>query len=183
MEEMRKQAESKALARVNGIYTHAELEAVISQVREDPMQEQAMRTAAAKQITSSEAQRVTEHRLQRFADLLEPNPRSMKRLVNAYGLHQATHFLERRSVSPEALARWTIIELRWPLLADFLAVRPQLVSDLAKGETPTSSTIPADLTELFGDEEVKRVVIGNGDEPIMALDEAAVRGLVGLARA
>ena len=46
----------------------------------------------------------------------------MKRLVNAYGLNQARAYLEDRKVSVEALARWTIIELRWPVLADYIAM-------------------------------------------------------------
>jgi hypothetical protein len=120
LDQTRKDAEAAALNTVKHVHTQEALEAKIDQVRHDPVQEQAMRAAAAKQITRGEAQCETEHRLQRFADLLEPNPRAMKRLVNAYGLHQATHFLEGRRVSPDALARWTILELRWPLLADML---------------------------------------------------------------
>ena len=142
-----------------------------------------MRAAAAKRITSTEAQRQTEHRLQRFADLLEPNPRAMKRLVNVYGLHQATHFLEGRSVSPEALALWTIIELRWPQLSDFLAAHPQFTADLANGKTPDNKSIPDDLKELFGDDEVKAVVKGDSMKDISALDEDAIRQIVGLVRA
>jgi hypothetical protein len=79
-----------------------------------------MRGATAKQITGATAERHTEHRLLAFAELLEPNPRSIKRIANAIGMQQAIQFLEGRNVSPEALARWTIIDLRWPALAEFL---------------------------------------------------------------
>jgi len=104
----------------------------------------------------------------------------MKRLVNAYGLHQATHFLESRSVSPEALAQWTIIELRWPLLADLLAAHPEFITALAEGKKPADKNIPDNLNELFGHDDVKRVVSGSGKELIVAMDEAAIREIVGL---
>jgi CheY-like chemotaxis protein len=183
LDETRKRAESEALEQVRHAHTQEALEAKIDQVRHDPVQEQAMRAAAAKQITSGEAEHETEHRLQRFADLLEPNPRAMKRLVNAYGLHQAAHFLEGRRVSPDALARWTIIELRWPLLADALAARPQSVVDMADGKAPADGTLPHDLAGLFRDEAVQAVLVGDRAGGAPALDERAIREIVGLAHA
>ena len=179
LEKTRKNAEREAAETVKNAYTQEELDDKISKVADDPVREQAMRAAAAKQITSTEAQRATEHRLQRFADLLEPNPRSMKRLVNAYGLHQATHFLEGRSVSPEALALWTIIALRWPLLSDLLAAHPQWVNDLANGKAPHNNKIPKTLKELFGNDEVRGVFAGDADGLSLSLDEEAVRQIVG----
>ena len=139
-----------------------------------------MRAAAAKQITSAEAERVTEHRLQRFADMLEANPRAMKRLLNAFSLHQATHLLEGRSVRFDALAQWTIIELRWPELADLLTSHPHFVDGLIKAEVPPNSDTLDDLKKLFGDDEVKRVVSENPEKEIKALDEAAICEIVGL---
>lgn len=183
LEKTRKQAESEAQEKVKDAHTQEELDAKIAEVRHDPVQEQAMRAAAAKQITSGEAQRQTEHRLQRFADLLEPNPRAMKRLVNAYGLHQATHFIEGRQVSPEALAQWTIIELRWPLLADVLAARPQSVVDVANGQAPVAGSFPHDIEGLFSDEAVRSVLVGDRAGGAAALDEPSIRQIIGLAHA
>jgi hypothetical protein len=183
LEETRKHAEAEALKTVGNVHTQEQLKAKIDQVRHDPVQEHAMRAAAAKQITSGEAQLETEHRLQRFATLLEPNPRAMKRLVNAYGLHQATHFLEGRRVSPDALARWTIIELRWPLLADVPAARPQSVVDVANGQAPADGSLPHGVAGLFGDEAVKAVLVGDRVRGAPALDEASIRQIIGLAHA
>jgi nucleoside phosphorylase len=181
LDKTRKQAEQEALKTVKDVNTQKELEEKIAEVRHDPVREQAMRAAAAKQITSAEAQRETEHSLQRFADLLESNPRSMKRLVNAYGLHQATHFLEGRNVLPDALARWTIIELRWPLLAEFLSSRPMFIIKLANGQSDDRS-IPRELKKLFEDAEVKAVIGSNAAGEPRSLDEAAIRQIVGLAQ-
>jgi hypothetical protein len=86
-------------------------------------------------------------------------------------LYQAAHILERRQVSPEALARWTIVELRWPLLAEHLASRPQLLNG-------PSTSLPKSLKSLFEDCEVKAVLSGTpptGD----VLDEDSLRAIVG----
>ncbi|MEN3333946.1 MAG: hypothetical protein V7641_3311 [Blastocatellia bacterium] len=103
--------------------------------------------------------------------------------MNAYGLHQAIFFLEGRSITPEALARWTILELRWPLLADLLVAHPQLITDLGNGKTPAIESIPGELKTLFGDDEVKGVIGLDDVKASGALDEAAIREIVGLVRA
>lgn len=171
----RKQAEVMARETVRGLRTKEELDAKIEEVKGDPIQEAAMRAAAAKQITSIAAQEATRHRLQPCADLLESNPRAMKRLVNAFGFHQATHFLEGRNVSPEVLARWTILELRWPLLANYLATHPALVDKL--GDRGTE--VPDDLKALLGNDDLRRVVAG-GPKDMKPLDDEAVRAIVGV---
>jgi WD40 repeat protein len=174
--QMRLEAQDKA----KGADTPEKLQEMIDSALGDPLREQAVRAAAAKQITSPPASQKLEHRLQPFAPLLEPNPRSMKRLVNAYGMHLATHFLEGRSVSPESIVRWTIIELRWPLLADFLAARPQSIAVLASGKLHSSVDVenPHELEKLYDDKEVK-AVLGYDSKGAIPLDERSIRQIVG----
>jgi hypothetical protein len=144
----------------------------------DPIAIQAARAEAAMRITSADASAKAEHRLKDYAKLLEPNPRAMKRLVNAYGMHQATLFLAGRSAGPDALARWTILELRWPLLADFLATRPndidRLRKPLADGEL---RYVPGPLRELFGDELVLEVI--GSDADAQKLEADSLRAILG----
>lgn len=102
----------------------------------------------------------------------------MKRLVNAYGMHQATHFLEGRRVSPEALARWTIIELRWRLLADYLSQQPESIKNLADKDTPDGAALPKQLRKLFRCEEVAAVAVGN-PELGPHLDEKVIVRFIG----
>lgn len=138
---------------------------------------QKLRAHAARRISSVAGHQANEHRLIRFTPLLEPNPRAMKRLVNAFGIHQATHFLEGRKVGPDALARWTILELRWPLLAEYLAEHPEAVGHLASGGT--SDNAPAILRQLSGRPDVAAVVAGS-EPPVPPLDEAAIREILDL---
>src|ERR1051326_61118 len=169
LDQYRQQKEFEARDKVKDLNKKEELDVAIA-AENDPVSQQAMRAAAAKQITSTVAELETEHRLRPFSGLLEPNPRSMKRLVNAYGLHRATHFLEGRSVSPEALARWTIVELRWPLLAEYLARNPRRIEDIGSKD---GKDIPESFKELFGDEEVIAVVSGS-IETSPALNESTI---------
>jgi hypothetical protein len=176
LETVRAQAESEAEEIVRGVHTRKELQAKIEEAK-DLVQQQALRAAAALQITRPEAQAATEHSLQRYAGMLEANPRAMKRLVNAYGMAQATHFLEGRTVRDETLVRWTIIELRWPLLSDLLSTRPQFAAKLLSPLPEDDLTVPKNLRLLFGDEDVKAVIATEGS---LILDEAAIREVIGL---
>jgi hypothetical protein len=47
----------------------------------------------------------------------------MKRLLNAYGFRRGFDIQSRRRSDPDALVRWTILENRWPILADYLEGR------------------------------------------------------------
>lgn len=131
-----------------------------------------LRAAAALEITRAQNSEKLEHRLQPFTPLLEPNPRAMKRLVNAVGMAQARAFLEGRSVALDTLARWTLIELRWPLLADHLAGNIEAVA-LAHGGT--CDGVPEPIAKLLGDAHVRAVIAPEGDA---GLDAGQLRALL-----
>jgi hypothetical protein len=176
VEQERQVAEDRAQQQLKGVRTKEEFDRKIEQAAAtgDARAEQAMRAAVAKQITSPDVLKETEHRLRAFADLLEPNPRAMKRLVNAYGMYQAAHVLERRTVSPEALARWTIVELRWPLLAETLAARPELLG----AQDAADDGVPKRYARLLKDATVQAVLHGGADGR-GALTEESLREIVG----
>jgi hypothetical protein len=86
----------------------------------------------------------------------------MKRLVNAYGVERDIRLLEDRAeapgaLAPERLALWTILRLRWPLLADYLAEHPEVVDD-----ANTAATADQGLAELLDSAEVRDVIEGRG---------------------
>ncbi|MET0233218.1 MAG: P-loop NTPase fold protein [Kibdelosporangium sp.] len=90
----------------------------------------------------------TEHSLQRYAHLLPPIPRTMKRFVNAYSVTRVVRTLEGNPVDIESLALWTIIEIRWPSLADHLRARPESIGLVGKEDL---AGVPEELRVLFGD--------------------------------
>ncbi len=114
--------------------------------------------AAVEKLTTKAVAATTEHHLQRFANLLEANPRAMKRFVNDYSILRAVRTLESNPVSMDPLALWAIIETRWPGLADYLRARPETTVALAQGRGARSETVPADLRSLFDDPSVYELV-------------------------
>jgi hypothetical protein len=112
-------------------------------------------TAVAR-LTAPEVAAATEHSLQRFGPLLQPNPRSMKRFVNAYSVLRAVRTLEANAVASAPLALWTILETRWPSLADHLRANPESIELIGKPASELSQ-VPTDLRVLFGDAAVRRL--------------------------
>jgi Cdc6-like AAA superfamily ATPase len=136
----------------------------------DPLKEQYVRELVARRLADPKVATRTEHALRKFAPLLEPNPRAMKRLVNAYGVQRAIAMLVGENIVMEQLAQWTIMVLRWPILAEYLAEHPEMAEHIG---TPLQDKVPERLRELFQDEEVRNVI--EGKVIGMQLDEKAIR--------
>jgi peptidoglycan hydrolase-like protein with peptidoglycan-binding domain len=163
--------------------TEEETFAVLDRVSQgSPARRRAARAVAVRKLSTPELVQATEHTLARFAPLLEPNPRAMKRLVNAYGVERALQIIGGHSTvldyPRERLALWTILKSRWPLLADYLADEPEMVEQLKKGIVPEATKDDARryLVALFNDDEVRRVV--SGEVIGVDLDESSLRLLI-----
>jgi hypothetical protein len=150
----------------------------------DQFVNQIWREAAVRQSASSEVEVATTYFLEEFAPLMEQNPRAMKRLVTAYGIYRALAMLtdislvenlERR----KELALWTIVQLRWPLLAEYLEKHPEKV-DVITGIAQDGEDDPEfkDLRDLALSEEVKSVF--NGQVVATKIDQETVRRLMGI---
>lgn len=145
-----------------------------------------LRRAAVRRLGSDELQRDVEHMLVEFYPLVENNPRAMKRLVNAYGLERARQVREGTVLSEDARRRlvlWTIVKLRWPVLAERLEADPALVDAI---RDPDAARRPVSEAELVGDRAVRAVFEGIGgvalgvdDVRAMASGVAATRSAVG----
>jgi KAP family P-loop domain len=130
---------TQAQAAVADARTLEDLQAA-AKAESNPVVQQAIRAEGARKMASDEVRAETEHRLERFSTLIEPNPRAMKRLANAVGMNLARAQIEGRDDVPfEAVARWTIIELRWPLLADWLSENPARLSARAGASAATKA--------------------------------------------
>ena len=116
-----------------------------------PQQRLELAPDAITKLTEREVQTDTEHVLRPFAQLLAPNPRSIKRFVMDYAAVRGARTAEGSSVSVEKLALWTVVRTRWPALADYLRAHPRQVSDIGKAEDQLEH-VPEDLRPLFIDE-------------------------------
>lgn len=141
---------------------------------------QAVLEKVAVEAASARAEAATRHTLEPFSNLLDANPRAMKRLVNAYGIARGAetlrgHNLERNRDDEQRTALWTILNLRWPKLGDHLERHPEDVAAIGNGG-PTE-TVPVDLRPLFADPDVAAVVGGTAKDVVARLDAAAIRSL------
>jgi hypothetical protein len=145
-----------------------------------------LRRAAALQLESRAVEESTRHTLDDFSSLLEDNPRAMKKLVNAYGIQRHMQVLEGRNLHGDErqlrqLALWTILTLRWPLLAEYLSDHPGEIVIVGKtGRREAKDDLTTELERLFRDEAVRQVVEGRGVKPPVTLDAEAIQGFLGL---
>jgi hypothetical protein len=172
-----KRARKEADADFAGLESEEEIRRkLVAKPGETAADQQARREAAAVQLATPAVAQEAEHALRAFAGLLDPNPRAMKRLVNAYGIARGIETLGGENLAcdmdaQQQTALWTILSLRWPRLADHLAVNPKDVARIGgRGKVPEA--IPEHLRPLFRDQKVLDVVRGAGVDA--ALDEQAV---------
>lgn len=171
--EVRQKAENL----VAQLSTQETLSAAIETASDDPPLREALRAAAAIRIASPEVRAAGESRFQAYAPLLDPNPRALKRLVNTIAIRQSLNFVEDRTVSVDALARWCILETRWPLLAD--QVRGQ--TEWLEGGAPPEGTGEA-MRQLFESDAVQAVLTHpaeNGRKARAAITHADLAALFG----
>lgn len=140
--------------------TDAEVVAVLEAA--SPEAREVLRETAIDRLSDEGVQSATEHALQAYAGLLEPNPRAMKRFVNAFGLARVVLTLEDVLVSFDVLARWTILSTRWPMLADRLREHPGEID----GPGADADGIPQDVRDLLASREVRDVASGLSGEEI-----------------
>lgn len=174
LEERRKQAREEMVDLPADKIQHR-----LASLRNDPVQKQIYLEEAVQLMATPKAQAQTEHVLKPFAGLLEPNPRAMKRLVNAYGIQQVIALVAEIEIKKEQLALWTIVSLRWPLLAEFLADYPELVDYIKNPNGKLPPEASEELIKLSHNREVQAVVNGENIRGA-SLDQETIRKCAGL---
>jgi hypothetical protein len=134
------------------------------------------RAAVVLELNASRAaEREAEHLLAHFINVLPDNPRVMKRMLNAFAMRQAIGILEHGGTPSGVLARWTILEQRFPSLADLLIEHPDWTQMLSeKIERADQEKLPP-LLLPFVNSEIVRSIIGRGNEGSLTAEH--VRGI------
>ena len=145
-------------------------------------EKQARREAVAVEMVSERARVADTHMLEPFRGLLgdDPNPRMMKRLVNAYGIARGIETLQGVNLDndethEQETALWTILTLRWPKLGAYLAKCPERLEEIRTANPQAG--IPPDLLALFTDRNVIDVVKGNATGVEAALTVEGIRSI------
>ena len=82
--------------------------------------------AAYATLTSKRGQKAVKHALSPYVKLMDPNPRSLKRLINDYTFRQGHLYLSQEEVEPKSLIHWSILSLRFPYAAREIAADKKL---------------------------------------------------------
>jgi hypothetical protein len=177
------QAAEQARSEFEGAVTQ---DAIASKLRsgsggDDPIQAHVRREEAVLRLATERIEESTAYFLKEFAPLLEPNPRAMKRLLNAYALHRDMAILGGIDVLDDLQKRkrlvlWTIVCLRWPLLEEILSENVDY-ADVIHGLQPPE-TLPKTMRRLLTRESVKEV-FGGGNLGVQ-LDKTAIIEFAGL---
>jgi hypothetical protein len=143
------------------------------------VEQRARLEAAAIQLASPKLEQAAEHVLHPFRPLLDANPRAMKRLVNAYGLARGIELLSRHTLGGDKQAQhrtalWTILSLRWPRLAEYLASHPDAAKSFGYREQAPQD-VPAAFAPLFNHPQIEAVVFGRADGVAAKLDAESIR--------
>ncbi len=160
-----------AREKMAGMASEGEMMQEIEQSHErSAVEQRTIREEAVVRLAAPEIVQRTENTLKPFVTLLEPNPRAMKRLVNTYSVNRALAILSEVDIERDRLARWTILSMRWPRLAEYLEEYPEKVDMIGMQNV---SDIPKEFRALFKSDDVAKVV---RDGPTgVSLDATIVR--------
>lgn len=94
----------------------------------DIAEQQLYREEIVRTISIETQDREIEHKLMPFVDVIEPNPRAMKRLINDIGTAKALSILYNQRVEQEQLVLWSILKQQHPTLCDYFWQNPEKIS-------------------------------------------------------
>lgn len=89
------------------------------------------------------------HILQNHHDLIESNPRNIKRLANQYNIYRDTLIAERKSFDSDKLFRWLVLQNVYPLYVEHVE---------REGKIFDQDNLPEELLSLKSNEHWKRLV-------------------------
>jgi len=161
---------------IQHVSSESELNDYMRSEPESAIYKQAMIAAAVIKAAKTESfATANRHRLTRFVDLMDANPRSMKLIVNAFGVYvnlaRVSGVLDMDEAFLDQVALWTILEVRFPRVAEYLARFPDQVQIFAAAAATEKESgvhqLPDYLHALIGHESLKKITAGcklnNGD--------------------
>ncbi|RTL95829.1 MAG: hypothetical protein EKK31_28985 [Hyphomicrobiales bacterium] len=131
------------------------------------------RKLSLRAATDKTAEAATRHRLEALSSVLPPNPRQIKRIINAITLLQEVARIEQRvqpgSTEWKILALWIILMIEWPKSWFTLSTYPGLANRLLNQPDESVPHLPVDNTHAFlvalkANSEVMAIIKFQGDQ-------------------
>lgn len=170
--------------RIRSATTPSEISAALEAAREAaPGRFQELVVEAVRREGDPEVVANTKSLLAPFLPLLDPNPRAMKRYVNAFGIQavalRLTDALHGLSLDEpwKQVALWTIVKMRWPDLADAFRRHPEAADAIRAQALETDDAV---LSAYAQNPEVQQVLNGRVEmknEEDIPLTSLAVRAI------
>jgi len=132
--------------------------------------QQVTREAIISSISIKEEDKKLEHKLQDFIDLVEPNPRSMKRLINDISTAKTMSFLYKQNVQENQLILWCILKLQHPIVADFFWNNPADFEGLIYPKDNLPPTKNLELFQILEKTDVKKLFVFSVNGETIKLD-------------
>lgn len=143
-----------------------------SQSDASPQEKQFAKEIAVSTVSIAEEERMLENKLQNFIELIEPNPRSMKRLINDVSTAKTITYLYNQNVETEQLILWTILKQEHPLLAEFFWDNPSKIREVTNTtESSGSITNVESYDQLLRNQKVKSLFKFSVNGKTLQLDE------------
>jgi len=108
-----------------------------------------------------------------LVNIVQPGATTTRQLRTGYCVQRTIQFLggheiEKGHAAIYKLGLWTILSLRWPLLAEHLARHPEHLQDLKRQRPPDE--IGDELTEVFPDPEAAALTVACADAVVTCKD-------------
>lgn len=158
--------EANVVQEVQQAPTLSEKLGLIEQTK-DPLKKQLYREEIVRTTAIHNEDTTIKHNLMAFVDLIEPNPRAMKRLVNDIGTAKAISILYDQHVEEEQLILWTILKQQHPRLAELLWENPALINTVL-----TKEGIGQEFVEVLKKQAVRNLFNFSSEEIAVKLDVA-----------
>ncbi|CAN5605925.1 hypothetical protein BH10BAC3_BH10BAC3_04170 [soil metagenome] len=116
---------------------------------------QLLREEVVSSLSIGEEEQLLENKLSEFYDIVEPNPRAMKRIINDMSTYRAITILYGQKVKDEVLVLYTILKLQYPQLSEYFWENPEKLDDLHASKNEVTGN--AVMDNLLADPDVKRL--------------------------
>jgi hypothetical protein len=146
---------------------------VVNQTATSQEGKQYAKEVAVSTVSILEEEKILEHKLQKFIELIEANPRSMKRLINDVSTAKTITYLYDQNIDTDQLILWTILKQEHPSLAEYFWDNPSKINEVFSytGKSGPLTNIKA-YDDLLSRDNVKSLFNfqPNGEE--LKLDKA-----------
>ncbi|MEM7364117.1 MAG: P-loop NTPase fold protein, partial [Pseudomonadota bacterium] len=119
-----------------------------------------------------------EHRLTRFTSLFEPNARSVKLVVNAYGVYinlfRTSETLELNTERLDQIALWSILNVRFPHAAELIESDPTTIERVRSSQFASE-----DEEKAMAHPDIRLVLDGGDIKDVPSLDTLSLSQMLG----